>query len=145
MPEASEQSSVGASMQLTLQIAFCLTLVVSVSSHVPSVAVLEPTKQSPLVGGARSGIAVQARLDSLLERTEAIGSKTIEIFEGRDDHLMYRSVRYGPVERQQSDLKYVFPLSPLLPVWCSLLLLYVTFQAWEAIHTSSPWKKSGSS
>lgn len=53
-------------------------------------------------------LAVQARLDSLLERTEAIGSKTVETFEGRDDHLMYRSVRYGPVERQQSDLKYAF-------------------------------------
>ena len=48
---------------------------------------------------------VQARLDSLVERTEMIGSKTIERFEGRDDHLLYRSVRYGPVERQQSDLK----------------------------------------
>lgn len=59
-------------------------------------------------------LPVQARLDSLLERTEAIGSKTIETFEGRDDHLKYRSVRYGPVERQQSDLKYVFLLSPLL-------------------------------
>lgn len=45
-------------------------------------------------------------MDSLLERTEAIGSKTVETFEGRDDQLMYRSVRYGSVERQQSDLKY---------------------------------------
>ena len=48
---------------------------------------------------------MQARLDSLVERTEAIGSKTIERFEGRDDFLVYRSVRYGHVERQQSDLK----------------------------------------
>lgn len=48
---------------------------------------------------------MQARLDSLVERTEAIGSKTIERFEGRDDHLMYRSIRYGSVERQHSDLK----------------------------------------
>lgn len=73
-------------------------------------------------------LPVQARLDSLLERTEAIGSKTIETFEGRDDHLMYRSVRYGPVERQQSDLKYVFLFNPLLPVWCSLLLLHVNVE-----------------
>lgn len=51
--------------------------------------------------------AVQARLDSLLERTETIGSKIVETFEGRDDHLMYRSVRYSPVERQQSDLRCV--------------------------------------
>lgn len=58
-------------------------------------------------------LAVQARLDSLLERTEAIGSKTVETFEGRDDHLMYRSVRYGPVERQHSDLKY----APATFVW----------------------------
>lgn len=57
-------------------------------------------------------LAVQARLDSLLERTEAIGSKTMETFEGRDDHLMYRSVRYGPVERQQSDLRHVLAFPP---------------------------------
>ena len=50
-------------------------------------------------------VYVQARLDSLIERTEAIGTKTIEKFEARDDHLVYRSVRYGPVERQGSDLK----------------------------------------
>ena len=55
-------------------------------------------------------LTVQARLDSLLERTEAIGSKTIETFEGRDDHLMYRAVRYGPVERQQSDLRCILVL-----------------------------------
>ena len=55
-------------------------------------------------------LLVQARLDSLLERTEAIGSKSMETFEGRDDHLMYRSVRYGPVQRQQSDLKYALAL-----------------------------------
>ncbi|DBA69786.1 TPA: hypothetical protein ACH3X2_012508 [Trebouxia sp. C0005] len=64
-------------------------------------------KQATLVKGLRRDLLFyhQARLDSLVERTEAIGSKTIERFEGRDDHLMYRSIRYGPVERQHSDLK----------------------------------------
>lgn len=91
-------------MQLTLQIHLCLTLVVSVNAGVPPLAVLDPTV--PIQWAVHTvAFAVQARLDSLLERTEAIGSKTIETFEGRDDHLMYRSVRYGPVERQQSDLK----------------------------------------
>ena len=47
----------------------------------------------------------QARLDSLVERTEAIGSKTIEKFQGRDDHLVYRSTRYGCLEPQHSDLR----------------------------------------
>lgn len=47
----------------------------------------------------------QARLDSLVKRSEAIGSKTIEKFEGRDDHLVYRSTRYGSLEPQQSDLR----------------------------------------
>lgn len=79
--------------------------------------------------------AVQARLDSLLERTEAIGSKTIETFEGRDDHLMYRSVRYGPVERQQSDLKYVVLHSPLVTCF---VLIAASSRQWSIVGTSSP-------
>jgi len=39
-----------------------------------------------------------ARLDSLVRREEDIGKKVIEVFEGRDDHLVYRSVTVAPKE-----------------------------------------------
>ena len=48
----------------------------------------------------------------------------IERFQGRDDHLMYRSVRYGPVERQHSDLKYAS--HPAFTCHCEYMLAFKT-------------------
>jgi hypothetical protein len=40
----------------------------------------------------------EARLDGLVRREEALGSKTVEVYRGRDDRLVYRSARYQPPE-----------------------------------------------
>jgi hypothetical protein len=39
-----------------------------------------------------------ARLDGLVKRVEVFGQKMMEAFSARDDHLVYRSVTYDPVE-----------------------------------------------
>jgi hypothetical protein len=39
-----------------------------------------------------------ARLDSLVRREEDLGKKAVEVFEGRDDQLVYRSVTVSPKE-----------------------------------------------
>ena len=34
-------------------------------------------------------------MSAVMQRVEKIGEKTTEVFLGRDDHLVYRSIRYG--------------------------------------------------
>jgi len=53
-----------------------------------------------------------ARPDSLVRRVEEIGSKNMEYFEGRDDHLIYRSVSVT-MDRNDGKTPYLLPVGQL--------------------------------
>ena len=48
-------------------------------------------------------------LSAVLQRVEKIGEKMTEVFLGRDDHLVYRSIRYGdlPSATPEGDGRWV--------------------------------------